>query len=127
MSHSLQTYRDLLVWQKAMDLAVAAHRLTIRFPREEMFGMTGQIRRAANCIPANTAERYGRAHRRDYPRFLSIAPGSLAELETHLILTVRVEIVDRTAVVPDWELTQEVGKLLFRLLQSLKTKPDTET
>ncbi len=81
---SIQSYRDLRVWQKGMDLAEICYLITREFPKEEMYTMTSQIRRAAASIPANIAEGYGREYRREYIQFLRIAQGSLKELETHL-------------------------------------------
>src|SRR5262245_6194131 len=82
--------RDLEVWQMAMDLAVECYRVTNAFPRNELFGLVGQIRRAAASIPANVAEGQGRQHTKEFLNHLSIARGSLMELETHLILSHRV-------------------------------------
>jgi four helix bundle protein len=83
---SLQSYRDLEVWQMSMELAVECFEATQPFPREEMFGLTSQIRRAASSIPANLAEGQGRHSTKEFLRFISIARGSLKELETHLML-----------------------------------------
>lgn len=88
----IQSYRDLKVWQEAMNLAEECYRLTKLFPDSEMYGMTSQIRRAAVSVPANIAEGYGREYRQEYIQFLRIAKGSLKELETHLILSARVEL-----------------------------------
>jgi len=82
----LQSYRDLMVWQKAIELAVLAYRLTEGFPRREIYGLASQMRRAGVSVPSNIAEGYGRASRREYLQFLSIAQGSLKELETQTIL-----------------------------------------
>jgi four helix bundle protein len=86
---SLKSYRDLEVWQKAMDLVEEVYRIAERFPSQEKYGLTGQLQRAAVSIPANIAEGYGRMHRKEYLQHLSIAKGSLAEVETHLALAVR--------------------------------------
>jgi four helix bundle protein len=117
---ALKTYRDLEVWQKSMDLVMSVYQLTKSFPEDERFGLTGQIRRAAVSIPANIAEGYGRTHRGDYLRHLSIARGSLAELETHLVIAVRLEYISREDGVDTWHLAQDTGKLLNRLISSLK-------
>ncbi|MGH2414521.1 MAG: four helix bundle protein, partial [Microcystaceae cyanobacterium] len=76
-NHEIQSYQDLRVWQKGMDLAEACYLITLEFPKEEMYGMTSQIRRAAASIPANIAEGYGREYRAEYTQFLRIAQGSL--------------------------------------------------
>ena len=127
---ALKSHRDLQVWQKAMDLVVAVYELTRGLPKEERYGLTSQLRRAAVSIPSNIAEGYGRVHRGDYIRHLSIASGSLAEVETQLTIAGRLELVTREQAMPSWSLAQEVGKLLRRLIQSLERRadnPDTET
>jgi four helix bundle protein len=117
---ALRSYRELEVWQRAMDLVEAVYHLTEHFPGEEKFGLTSQIRRAAVSIPANIAEGYGRSHRGDYLRHLSIAKGSLSEMETHLTLAVRLKFVEREQALTCWELAQQVGQMLTRLNQSLR-------
>jgi len=116
---ALKSYRDLDVWQKAMDLVVVAYETSRAFPSEERFGLASQLRKAAVSIPANIAEGYGRMYRGDYVRHLSIARGSLAELETHLAIAVRLDFITREDAMPCWDLSQEVGKMLTRLMQSL--------
>ncbi len=116
---ALKSYRDLAVWQKAMDLVIAAYRLTDAFPPEERFGLVGQLRRSAVSVPANIAEGYGRKHRGDYLRHLSIARGSLAELETHVTIGVRLEFIAREKAAEVWELAQETGKMVNKLMGSL--------
>ena len=123
----LKTYRELDVWQKAMDLVVAAYSLSKGFPSEEKFGLTGQLRRAAVSIPANIAEGYGRSHRGEYLQHLSIARGSLAELETHLTVAVRLSFIDRSDAIESWSLSQEVGKMLNELMRSLEPKPRSKS
>ena len=84
MSNAFQSYRDLVVWQTAMALAVDCYQLTRNFPRDEMFGLTSQIRRAAASIPANIAEGHGRENTGAFIQHLRIAQGSSKELETHI-------------------------------------------
>jgi len=119
---ALKSYRDLEVWQKAMDLVVEVYRLTKHFPPDERFGLTSQIQRASVSIPANIAEGYGRTHRGDYLHHLSVARGSLLEVETHLTLAVRLKYIKREDAAPTWRLGQEVGKMLRKLLQSLQAR-----
>jgi len=119
---TIQTYRDLEVWQKSMDLVVEIYRLATLFPPKEQFGLTSQIQRAAVSIPANIAEGHGRLHRGDYVRFLSIARGSLTEAETHLQIAVRLGYLDRDRAKQVWALFQDVGRLLNGLIRSLDTK-----
>ena len=116
----LRSYRDLQVWQKAMDLAEMSYNATDRFPSAERFGLIAQIRDASSSIPANIAEDYGRRHRGDYVRHLSIANGSLAELETHLLLSLRRRYIHEEQLDPLWDLAQSVGKMLRSLIEALE-------
>ncbi|MFB3922081.1 MAG: four helix bundle protein [Terriglobia bacterium] len=121
MAHSgIQSYRDLKVWQQAIDLAEACYHLTRRFPREEIYGLTSQIRRAAVSIPANIAEGNGRDTRREYIQFLRIAQGSLKELETHLILCTRIGLVASAAKEKTLGQCEDIGKMLRALIRSLE-------
>jgi len=86
----VDNYRELDVWKVAMQLAVESYRVTKALPKDELFGMTSQIRRAAASIPANIAEGQGREHTKEFPYHLSVARGSLKELETHLLLCQQV-------------------------------------
>src|SRR6187200_2383107 len=94
----IRSYKDLDVWQKSMALAEGCYRVTSQFPRDEIYGMTAQMRRAAVSIPANIAEGYGRDQTGPFIQFLRIAQGSARELETHLILAERIRLVDQQAV-----------------------------
>lgn len=105
-----------------MDLVENVYRITQQFPPEEKFGLTSQLRRSAVSIPANIAEGNGRLHRGEYLRSLSIARGSLMELETHLTIAVRLKFLRRESALPAWNLSQEVGKLLNALITSLRKK-----
>ncbi|MBI5092246.1 MAG: four helix bundle protein [Candidatus Hydrogenedentes bacterium] len=118
----LKNYRELDAWQKAMDLVESVYRLTAVFPPHERYGLAGQAQRAAVSIPANIAEGYGRIHRGDYLHHLSISSGSLAELETHLTIAVRLNYVPREDAVETWGHVRETGKLLTKLMQSLDAK-----
>jgi four helix bundle protein len=117
---ALESYRELKVWQQGMNLAEMCFHLTRPFPREEQFGMTSQIRRSAASIPANIAEGYGRGHRNEYCQFLRIAQGSLNELETHLLLSVRVGLTSEETVTPVLECCNEIGRMLGALVRSLR-------
>lgn len=105
-----------------MSLAEFCYRLTKGFPREEMFGLTSQIRRSAASVAANIAEGHGRENTRSFVQFLRIAQGSLKELETHLLLAERVSIVEADATVQVHEICGEVGKMLRGLIRSLQQK-----
>lgn len=116
----IQSYRDLIIWQKAIDLVLESYRLTRRLPTSERFGLIPQIQRASVSIPANIAEGHGRHHRDDYRQFLSIARGSLKELETHFV------IIEKLAYVPATDLRRarvfcdEVSRMLSSLHRKLR-------
>ncbi len=116
----VRSYRDLLVWQQAMDLATACYVTTRSFPRSETYGLSAQIRRAGASVPANIAEGNGRENRGSDVQFLRIAQGSLKELETHLLLAERVEIRDGARCAVLLERCESVGKLLRSLIRSLQ-------
>lgn len=117
----IQSYKDLKVWQKSMEIARVCYEITKMFPKEEVYGMTSQIRRSAVSIPANIAEGYGRDSRGEYVQFLRIAQGSLKELETHLILAEQVKLtaLDSTAEIQSQ--CDEVGRMLRSLIRSIQS------
>jgi four helix bundle protein len=96
--------------------------LTKAFPKEELYGMASQIRRASVSIPANIAEGHGREHTRSFVQFLRIAQGSLKELETHLLLAEQVQLVHADALVSAYSMTDEIGRMLRALIRSLQDK-----
>lgn len=102
-----------------MELAEEVYRLTELLPETEKYGLSSQLQRASASIPANIAEGYGRSHRGDYLRHLSFARGLLMEVETHLILAVRVKKLEREHAVKAWELAQEVGKMLTQMIRRM--------
>ncbi|HYX14340.1 MAG TPA: four helix bundle protein [Nostoc sp.] len=124
----IRSYQDLRVWQEGMNLAEACYQLTIAFPKEEFYGMTSQIRRAAVSIPANIAEGYGREYHPEYIKLLRIAQGSLKELETHLLLSARAKIglTETQLVTPILRQCESVGRLLRALIRSLENKGSRE-
>ena len=115
----IRDYRDLTVWKEAMDIAEQVYLFTRAFPREEMFGMTSQMRRAAVSIPANIAEGFGRAQRRTFIQFLRIAQGSLKELETHVILCVRIGLLSQEQSAELNTRCERLGKRLVSFIRSL--------
>lgn len=119
MPSRIDSYRDLLVWQQAMDLAVSTYELTRSWPKEELYGLTGQARRAASSIPANIAEGFGRESRASYQHFLKIAQGSLKELETHLQIAQRIDLAPANSIAPLMSSSESVGKLLRLLIRKL--------
>jgi len=118
---SINSYRDLVVWQEAMNLAEAAYRTTARFPREEAYGLTAQLRRSGASVPANIAEGYGRDSKGAYVQHLRIAQGSLKEFETHLLLAERVELVDKVMLAPLLAKSEMIGKMLRSLIRSIES------
>jgi len=123
---NVKRYSDLEVWKKSMDLVANCYRLVRRLPDyEKKFGLSSQIQRAAVSIPANIAEGHERCQTKVFVQFISIAQGSLAELETHLILTERLGYFDNDTLKPFLEQTSEIGKMLNGLRKSLRKKFQT--
>jgi four helix bundle protein len=122
---SIQSYRDLLVWQKAMRLAAGAYRLGRLLPKAEDFRLTSQLLRAAASVPANIAEGHARGTRKDYAHFVSIARGSLAETETILLLLVEVELLTEQRVEAALALCSETRRMLNALLARLRGPAET--
>jgi four helix bundle protein len=112
-------YRDLLVWQRAMDLVIEACGLTKRFPSEEKYALAQQLRRAAVSVPSNIAEGHGRKHLGDYVRHVSIARGSLMEMETQLLIAGRMGYMSNGEEEHVIAQTSEVGRMLSGLLRAL--------
>lgn len=119
-SSIIQSYRDLKVWQLAMDLAQKCYKLTRQFPRDELYGMTSQVRRSAASVAANIAEGHGRNSRGEYIQFLRVAQGSLKELETHLILAARVGLISDGLIAQLLSQSEGLGKMLRALIRSLE-------
>ena len=117
---SIQSYRDLKVWQQAMDLAEVCYLKTRQFPKEKRYGLTSQIRRAAASVSANIAEGNGRENRGDYIQLLRVAQGSLKELETHLLLSHRIGLSSAETLKALLDRCEPVGKMLRALIRSLQ-------
>lgn len=115
----IESYRSLQVWQKSVDFAVLVYRWVGRFPKHEQYGLASQIQRAAVSIPSNIAEGKERQSDRDFARFITMAMGSLAELETQLLIAQRLGYLDES----DWQdamfLSDEIGKMLRSLHKTL--------
>jgi four helix bundle protein len=118
----IRSYRDLDVWQVSIALAELCYLESKKFPRDELFGMTAQIRRAASAIPANIAEGYGRETPGAFIQFLRIAQGSLKELETHLILSQRIEMLSAEPAEKLLAECDRVGRMLRNFIRSLQAK-----
>ena len=120
--NSLKSYQDLEVWKKSIELAELVYRLSAKFPAEEKFGLTSQMRRAAAAVPANIAEGAEREGTREFLQFLGIASGSLAETETFLILAERLGLSAPEQAKPVQAQAASVGRLLNGLKRALRSK-----
>ena len=116
----VRSHRNLKVWQEAISLVEAVYRLTATFPKEELYGLTSQMRRAATSVPANIAEGAARKGTRELLHFLSITTGSLSELDTHLEVAMRLELAHQTADLQ--EQIDRVTALTLALAKSLRAK-----
>jgi four helix bundle protein len=113
-----QSFKDLIVWQKSYQLVLEIYRITESLPKSENYGLSLQMKRAAVSVPCNIAEGYGRNHKAEYRQFLSIAYGSLLELETLYMLAIDLKYASETQVVKD--LLKEVGSMLYRMLNPIR-------
>lgn len=116
----IQTYKDLIVWQKSMDLVIAVYESTDQFPGSELYGLTSQMRRNAISIPSNIAEGKRRGSRKDYRQFLIIAYGSGAELETQIEITKRLSFGKTINYSKVDQLLSEIMKMLNKMISMLK-------
>ncbi|RWK55289.1 four helix bundle protein [Mesorhizobium sp.] len=119
-SGKINDYRDLNVWKDSMELAAEIYLATKAFPREELFGMTSQMRRAAVSIPANIAEGFGRGQRKPFVQFLRVAQGSLKELETHTLLSMRFGLLDEKSAGVLSVRFEKLGKMMRSFIRSLE-------
>ena len=117
-ARSIKTYRDLLVWQKSMDLVTEIYRLSKSFPQDELYGLSAQIRRSAVSVPTNIAEGYGRQSKQDYLRFLKMASGSLYELQTQIEISQKLSYISKD----DYEVIFNRAKEIERMLSSMIRK-----
>jgi four helix bundle protein len=117
---TVRSYRDLIAWQKAVELVTEIYRISKKFPNEELFGLMSQLRRAAVSIPSNIAEGQGRLGRKEFQHFLGNARGSLKEVETQIIIARNLDYLSETEMNDILERSAEVGRILNGLLSSLK-------
>lgn len=115
----IESYQDLLVWQKSMDLVAASYKVALKLPPTEQFGLSSQIRRAACSVPANIAESFGRWHAKELVRFLLIANGSVKELETHLLIGKRIGLLSQKDIEASAQMCGEISKMIFALRDKL--------
>lgn len=118
----MQAFRQLRVWQRAHELTLEIYRLTARFPKEETYALTSQVKRAASSIGANIAEGCGRGSDADFGRFLSMALGSASELENHLQLALDLKCLSTTDYQELNNATTEIKRMLASLLRKIRTK-----
>ena len=123
MNESLKAkhYKELLIWQKGMLLAKLIYKLTMRFPAEERFGLTSQLRRAAISVPSNIAEGQARSGTKEFLQFLSHAEGSLAELETQLLLSVEIDFAQQRDIAASLQEIDELQKMILGLRRKLSS------
>ena len=115
-----QDYHDLVVWQKAVDLTVSIYKLTRFFPKDELYGITAQLRRASVSVASNVAEGRGRLNPAEFRQFLGIAQGSIFELKTQLLVARRLEMAPAEALDEADALSEEVSKMLRAFIQKLQ-------
>ena len=120
MAGDIRSFRDLVAWQKGVELCQRVYEDSKSFPADERFGLVAQMRRAAVSVPSNIAEGYGRRSRRDYLRFLNIALGSLCELETQLIVAVRLGLASGDDLGASMALVRDVDRLLSGLIRGVR-------
>ena len=118
----IKSYRDLQVWQEAVDLVELVYRASAAFPADERFGLTSQLRRSSVSIPSNIAEGHARPTTRDYLRFLGISLGSLAEMETQILIAHRLGYIDDASLDRVCQASDRIGRMLRAMMKSLQTK-----
>jgi four helix bundle protein len=119
----LKNYKELKVWQKSYELCLKIYRMTTKFPKEEKYGLTAQIRRSAVSIPSNIAEGYGRKTTLDYVRMLYISYGSVCELETQILLAGDLDLLEKGELSKLKKDITEIERMLKALIKSLEKKP----
>jgi four helix bundle protein len=115
------SFRDLTVWQRAVQMTVAIYKLTEQFPKAEVFGLSSQLRRSAVSVASNIAEGYGRATRGEYVHFLGMARGSNCELQTQLVIASELDFGDKELWQTAEKFSHEVGKMITAIMKSCKT------
>ncbi|MDD3375328.1 MAG: four helix bundle protein [Candidatus Omnitrophica bacterium] len=119
MEEKIKSFKDLRIWKKGIEIVEDSYRITKAFPKEEIYGLTSQIRRASVSVPSNIAEGFKRYHNKEYRQFLFIALGSLAELETQLIVAEKLKYVSFEDLKNVFEKMNYLGKMISSLLKKL--------
>jgi four helix bundle protein len=122
-----QNVQELAVWQKAIDLTVCVYKLTRRFPKDELYGLVSQLRRAAVSVPSNIAEGRGRLGQREFRQFLGVALGSIFEVKTQLIVAGRLQMGSQNEIDEAAALSEEISKMLTSLINKLGPEPRAES
>lgn len=117
----MKSYRDLVVWQKSVEMVTQVYKLVKGFPNDEKFGLTSQIKRSSISIASNIAEGYGRNYTKDYARFLQMARGSLFEFQTQFQIAVNLGFIDDNELKEIGDLAVEIEKMLNSLIKKLNT------
>jgi four helix bundle protein len=117
---TIKSFRDLFIWQKSMNLVTVIYEVSSKFPSQEMYGLTSQIRRCAISIPSNIAEGYGRNSTGDYKRFLQIAVGSLFEFQTQIEIAFNLHYLSKEVFDDLLRTCNDLDKMLYSLIQKLK-------
>lgn len=115
----IKSFRELVIWQRSIEFTEEIYKITRILPREETYGLISQLRRAAVSIPSNIAEGYSRASRNDYLNFLSMAMGSLAEVQTQLLICERIGYISNETLLPAMGLADEIGKMGHTIIRKL--------
>ena len=115
-------HKDLILWRKALDLAVLVHQSSAALPRSETYGLVSQLRRAATSVPSNVAEGHARRSTKEFIYFLHVALGSMAELETQLLLAQRVGYLSESEVTSLQDRIEEVGRVLHAVVAALRRR-----
>jgi four helix bundle protein len=123
---AIRSYKDLLVWQKSIDLVDEIYRLTRRYPKSETYGLSSQMQRAAVSVAANIAEGSGRDSTKEFIHHLSYSLGSLAETETYLTVSLRLEYAEKAVVAKLESQSDGIGKMLRSLQKSLRRRLDND-
>ncbi|MCL6448839.1 MAG: four helix bundle protein [Armatimonadetes bacterium] len=118
----MESYKELAVWQKAIELVTDIYEVTKSFPQEERYGLIAQIQRAAISVPANIAEGWGRGSTKEYLQYLRVSRGSLAELETHLIISYKLDFISTGALHKLQKDIDTIGRMTNNLIKSLQRK-----
>ncbi|OGS45740.1 MAG: four helix bundle protein [Elusimicrobia bacterium RIFOXYD2_FULL_34_15] len=117
----MNTFRDLIVWQKAHELVLQVYKVTGKFPDSEKFGLLSQMRRASFSVPANIVEGFKRRNNKEFKQFINIASGSLEELRYYFLLSSDLKYIDKTEYQSLFNLSDDVGKMLFSLHKKLNS------